>query len=180
MEEDILARLRAREPGAQKELRRAVLPRLVATCARLLSSASCAEELAEDLWNDFLLLHVERLRHASAIHAYLRMMAVTTCRRRNTRAERFADLADAQGAAEASVDPESMLSEAVETRRRQARLAQCLSRLAPRPRALVRMRFSHGLTQEAIGERMGVSKQYVGKVLAKTLDSLRKCMEAQP
>jgi DNA-directed RNA polymerase specialized sigma subunit len=43
----------------------------------------------------------------------------------------------------------------------------------------MRLRFHHDLTQEEIGQRIGASKQYAGRVLAKGLEVLRLCMKEQ-
>jgi RNA polymerase sigma factor (sigma-70 family) len=60
------------------------------------------------------------------------------------------------------------------------RLTLCLSRLQKRSRRVVRMRFRHEMTQEAIGEALGISKQHAGRVIAQALEGLRRCMESEP
>ena len=42
------------------------------------------------------------------------------------------------------------------------------------------MRYRNDLNQEQIGQAVGVSRQYVGRVLNKGLGQLHKCMEGEP
>jgi RNA polymerase sigma-B factor len=55
------------------------------------------------------------------------------------------------------------------------RLSRCLS---ARDREVVRMRFEEDLTQDAIGQRMGISQMQVSRVLRSALERLRAAAEA--
>jgi RNA polymerase sigma-B factor len=52
-------------------------------------------------------------------------------------------------------------------------LAPALARLAPRERAIVEMRFAHGMTQSQIAARVGISQMHVSRLLKRSLDTLR-------
>ncbi|WSV43904.1 RNA polymerase sigma factor SigF [Streptomyces sp. NBC_01077] len=58
-------------------------------------------------------------------------------------------------------------------------LAPLLEALAPRDRLLLHLRFVEELTQTQIGERIGVSQMHVSRLLARSLDRLRKGMVEQ-
>jgi DNA-directed RNA polymerase specialized sigma subunit len=51
-----------------------------------------------------------------------------------------------------------------------------LKLLSRRARRIVRMRYRNEMTQEAIGKALRVSKQYIGRLIAKSLEALRECM----
>jgi RNA polymerase sigma factor (sigma-70 family) len=168
------AQLASGDSRERDRLRREVFPRIVALCERLLGSRAAALDEAEDLWTDFLVTHAGKLRSDAALVAYLRIMAIRRCRRRNELLQRqgaFVDLASEEEG------PESSLILRDEDLRQQQRLEECLRQLDTRARQIVRMKFHFGMTQETIGEELGFSKQYAGRVLSKALEGLRRCIE---
>jgi RNA polymerase sigma factor (sigma-70 family) len=175
MDAELLDRLRARDPQAQAALRRELFPRVLAVCRRLLLDATLAAEVAEDIWMDFVFEGAERLRAPEAVGAYLRVMTVRRCVRLREGLARQVEF-DESCALDACA-PEAGLEAGLDQRRLQARLAGCLRRLSDRARQIVRMRFFLDLTQEEIGRAFGVSKQYAGRVLQRSLDALRVCLE---
>jgi RNA polymerase sigma-B factor len=54
-----------------------------------------------------------------------------------------------------------------------ATVAAALPRLAPRERAILKMRFAEDLTQTEIAERIGISQMQVSRLLRRSLDQLR-------
>jgi RNA polymerase sigma-B factor len=54
-----------------------------------------------------------------------------------------------------------------------AMLARGLHQLAPREREIVRLRFSEGLTQREIAERIGISQMHVSRLIRRTIQQLR-------
>jgi len=56
-------------------------------------------------------------------------------------------------------------------------LSTLLGALPERERAIVCLRFFRGLTQSEIAERIGISQMHVSRLLARSLDQLRR--EAQ-
>ncbi|MGC4119974.1 MAG: sigma-70 family RNA polymerase sigma factor [Myxococcales bacterium] len=175
---DLLTRVKAREPGAQRELRSQVFPRALAVCRSILRDEALAEEVAEDLWTDFLVSHVGSLRSLEALPAYLRLMAVRRAGRVQELRARHDELPERLP--DARPGAESVLVEESERRRLALQLRDCLGALRPRSRQMVRLRFSHGMTQEQIGSELGFTKQHVGRVLAKSLAALRQCLEGRP
>ena len=55
-----------------------------------------------------------------------------------------------------------------------ALLAPALEKLAPRERTILRLRFFEGLTQSEIASRVGVSQMHVSRLLAASLERLRR------
>jgi RNA polymerase sigma-B factor len=58
-----------------------------------------------------------------------------------------------------------------------ALLAPALATLAPRERTILRMRFIEGLTQSEIAVAVGVSQMHVSRLLASSLEALRRQIE---
>jgi RNA polymerase sigma-B factor len=54
-----------------------------------------------------------------------------------------------------------------------------LSRLAPRERQLVHLRFFKGMTQTQIAKELGISQMHVSRLLARTLAELRTLLEQE-
>ena len=63
--------------------------------------------------------------------------------------------------------------------RMKGRLQICLDRLSEKVGKIMRMRFHLQMTQAQIGQGLGVSKQYAGRVLNKGLAALRLCLEEE-
>ena len=171
----LLNGLRAREPRAQSAARQHLYPRVLAVCRKMLADPVLAEDTAEDIWMDFLFEHVGKVQHARALSAYLRMMTVRRCVRIRKGRARHTDLDEV---AESTGHPEDGLVSAVDDQRDQDRLQACLDRLDGRARKMLRLRFHLDQTQQTIGRALGVSKQYAGRVIARSLARLRKCLEA--
>jgi len=56
----------------------------------------------------------------------------------------------------------------------QSRLQDALSRLPPRERTIVRMRFFDGLPQTEVAKRLGISQMHVSRLQHKALERLRQ------
>jgi len=170
---ELLEQLKARDPGAQQQLRSELFGKIAATCTRLLGDPVKAESVAEDLWMDFLFTHIDKVREPRAISAYLRMMTVRRCLRLREFEAKHLDL---EGGREPATDPEAELLSAIDQPRLQERLTRCLQKLDGRARWMLRLRFFEEQKLEEIGEQASVSKQYAGRVVKQSLGRLRKCM----
>ncbi len=177
MADELLSRLKARDRRAQEELRAQMLDRVAAVCRHILGGSSGWREAAEDVWTDFLVEHVQMLRSSAAIAAYLRLMAVRRCTRLKEHQARHEPIGEPFEPAESTESPEDALVSNATARSQEAQLLSCLDKLHVRTRRIFRLRYHHDMTQGAIAEIFGLSKQYVGRVLARGLESLRQCME---
>jgi len=170
----MLEKLRARDHRAQQKLRKRLDPKILAVCRHMLQDQALAQETAEDIWMDFLYEHVDKVQKERALGAYLRMMTVRRCvriRDWQNRHEEPGDQPPLVGGSEAD------MAAALDERRQTARLEECLKRLSRRARRIVRMRYRNEMTQESIGKALRVSKQYIGRLIARSLEALRECME---
>ena len=61
-----------------------------------------------------------------------------------------------------------------------AALRPLIDRLAPRERQILTLRFHGNLTQSQIAHRVGLSQMHVSRLLAKTLELLRRQLTAEP
>jgi RNA polymerase sigma-70 factor (sigma-E family) len=125
-----------------------------------------AEDLAQTVLADAY-RHWKRVRAAANPEAYVRRMLVNahlSRRRRRWTTERPADLRQETGATVA--DP----ADAVAAR---DQMRVLLSRLAPRARAVLVLRYYADLNDAAIAEAMGISESSVRATASRALASLR-------
>jgi len=172
LSEEILDSLKRRDASAQRKARSALFPAVRAVCGRMLNDPMLAEHTAEDIWTEFLFQHVDRVRSARGVLRYLRLTTVRRCARVREVSARYID--ESTIAERISDAPDAI--ELVASKQQQQRLMSCLQRLTGKVRAVLRMRFAEEMTQEAIGQQTGASKQYVGRVLKQALNRLRRCM----
>jgi RNA polymerase sigma factor (sigma-70 family) len=170
----MLEKLRARDHRAQQELRRRLSPKILAVCRHMLKDEALAQEAAEDIWMDFLYEHVDQVQKERALGAYLRMMTVRRCVRIRDWQKRHEQPEDQPPLVGGS---ETEMVTSLDGRRQTARLEDCLKRLSRRARRIIRMRYRNEMTQEAIGKALRVSKQYIGRLIARSLEALRECMQ---
>ena len=176
MDEVSLAALRRREPAAIAAFRAWALPKVTSASQRLLGDRALAEEVGEDVCGDFLMDYLDVVQSAAAVPSYLQVMTV----RRSFRLRRQAR-ARAALTSSAAVEPSGEDSGREAEVRLDARgLARCMEGLTPASQRILRLRFGGEKTQEEIGTVMGVSKQYVGRVIQKSLEALKRCLEAAP
>lgn len=172
----LLPRLCDGDPGAQKELRERVYPRLLATCEQVMGDRVLAEEIAADIWMDFIYDHVHKLKKEGAIGAYLRTIAIRRCVRIKNWRTRHQDIAACAPIAAGSDTEDGWIGQ-LDQEKRLSRLESCIKQLSERARAILRLRFYKDMTQDSIGQSIGVSKQYAGRVINGSLKQLRRCME---
>jgi RNA polymerase sigma factor (sigma-70 family) len=167
-----VGRLQAQDPVTQGRFFDGAWPEIYALCAGILGHNPDAVEVATDVLCDFVFERVGQLERPEALRAYLRLMAT----RRALRAR------DRRGAHEPL--SESLVEEEGVTQEEKAmwakinpRLRECLGRLGPKAQKVMYMRFSSELTNDRIGAAVGGSKQYIGRLIQKSLSILRACLE---
>lgn len=153
-------------------LKSQLLPKLEGLCAKVLNNRALGAETALDVWTDFELFHAAEVKSPAATEAYVRLVAVRRCRRLKMLDARQAPLTTEAPDRAARADEQLIAAE------RDQKLAACIEKLDANAKRLLRMRYQLGMTQESIGERLGVSKQYAGRILARAVDGLRTCVEA--
>ena len=172
---ELLEGLVARSREAQVAFWPRCMRRVLPICKRILKDGALAEDVAGDIYLDFVFDHAARLRSPEALDAYLRFMAVRrACRVRDRRAT-CAELPESRAQEPADAVP---VDEAVAEREEAERLRRCLEQLEPRAERMVRLRFAGDRTVAEVGAAVGVSKQYASRVIQQALAALRACMEA--
>ena len=174
-QDTLLNRLRARDHAAQAALRRSEQVTLERLVARTLGSAAEAKPLVADLFADFFWKHVDQVRTARAIPAYLRIMAIRRARRLRARQSLMVELCE-EGTAATNPVP---VDDAVDRRLHLTWLSECLQRLSARARLVLKLHYGDDLSYSEVGAYQSCSKQAVGKVVAKSLEALRRCIETQ-
>ena len=166
--------LRAGESHAQQVFWHAFWERTYRICLRILGKDPDATDIALDLMTDFVERHVKNLSDPRAVWSYLRLMAIRQSLETKKKWDRAAPL-DFEIEDTKSSTPEtgamvSYLS---------PRLDGCLKRLTPKAQSALRLKYTRELTHDEIGRRIGGSKQYIGRLVRKSLDALRNCLEKQ-
>jgi RNA polymerase sigma factor (sigma-70 family) len=133
-----------------------------------------ASEIAVEVLSDFLLRRVHSLEHPDALGRYVALVAARRAKRRSRFEHRSVvhDM-DLYGNDSRTVE------DAVHYRRLLPSLEACLAKLRPKAVQVIKLRYHAGLSNEAIGNLVGGSKQYIGKLLQRCLRSLRKCLTTQ-
>jgi RNA polymerase sigma factor (sigma-70 family) len=182
LDEAELARLKARDARAQARFFRAQRARVEGLCARVLGQGADAQEIATDVLGDFLFRYVDGVESPRAVSTYLKLMATRRSLRWVKNRGRNDEVQD-DGAAGAALDPagaralEPAVDQAIWARQMMPRLDGCLEQLTPKAREVLKLRFSTELTNEAIGDIVGGSKQYIGRLIKESSDKLRTCLE---
>lgn len=172
LDEDELARLRRREPAAQARFFRAFRDRLEQLCARVLGKNGDAQELAADVLGDFLYTYVDGVTTPRAVPTYLKLMATRRSLRMHKAKERSDEIED-----DLLHDDTAPPDQAIWARQVMPKLDHCMGILTPKAREVLRLRFGTELTNEAIGEIVGGSKQYIGRLIKESTEKLKACLE---
>ncbi|MCC6622112.1 MAG: sigma-70 family RNA polymerase sigma factor [Deltaproteobacteria bacterium] len=168
-----LARLKARDRQAQARFYAAFRERVEATCRRVLGAGPDAADIATDVLGDFLFQYVDGVESPRAVTTYLKLMAT----RRSLRWLRRGDKADEVSDEMPDAGDGPGHDQAIWVTQMTPRLGGCLEALTPKAREVLRLRFSTDMTNEVIGELLGGSKQYIGRLIKESTEKLKTCLE---
>jgi RNA polymerase sigma factor (sigma-70 family) len=170
---EVLRRLQDRDSRIQEAVWRSERSRLKAIALSILKSGEEADALVSDLFADFFYRHVNDVRSSRAIPAYLRVMAVRRARRQMGRARRQVPIEpDFPGE-----DPLEEKADRIDRNIWTRWLAECLSGLGRKARRILRMHYGHEMSYSVIAGELGGTKQAVGKMVKKSLEVLKRCLE---
>ena len=142
-------------------------------CSRMLNGASDATDTSVDLLVDFISHYVHKLEEPKALYAYVRLMAI---RRSQALVKRHKDTI------RLGFDPIDELAvtaeETVHWQALNTYLDDCLNKLTPKARQVLRLKYGQHLNNVKIGQALGTSKQYVSRLVITCLQTLKKCIES--
>ena len=171
---EIIVRLQKNDQEAQRLFWSSQWSYVFAICAHILGKGAAATDLAVDVLTAFMFEYVHGLAHPATAKVYLRLMAVRRSLQKRKEQRVFVDLQNW----------ETLVEEGARTPEDQAlcraampRLEGCLSRLSPNAQQIIRLSYTQGMGNNRIADLLGVSKQYIGKLIKKSLERLRRCME---
>ncbi len=142
--------------------------------AHILGPCPDAVDAAVDLLVDFMDNRVHRLSNPQALYAYLRLAAARRAIRYRNRQKKISLYDEGiQGAIDVCGTPETDAALFV----LMPRLDDCLKGIGPKAQETLRLKFVVDLTNEHIGRLLGGSKQYIGRLIQKSLDALKICIE---
>lgn len=174
IEPELIVRLQQNDHEAQRIFWSTQFPYVFAICAHILGKGEEANELAVDILHAFIFHYVKSLEHPGTAKAYLRLMAVRRALSRRKEQRSFTEVQNWEsvpGLASSSAEEQALY------RASMPRLEHCLSRLSGKARQVLRLSYTQGVHNTHIAELLGVSKQYIGKLIKKSLEHLRRCME---
>ena len=172
-EKKIVQALKRNDKRAQLAFWKEQHPKMVRLCFQVLQDEIGAEEIATEVLVDFIFRRVHELRHDGAAASYLKLMAVRRAVRMRDQLHRFS------GELNEDVPGQEVPSilDTVEAGTLLPRLAACLEKLSAKSRKALQLRYGEEMTTERIGNLLGCSKQYVGRLIRNSLLFLRDCIE---
>lgn len=170
--------LKARKPDAQLCFWTAERPVIASICMKILRNAADADEATDGVMIDFMYGEADRLEHVGAARSFLQLMATRRAIRRRDRRETHNDSALPFLPDDGNEDP----VERAHVAGLVPRLDPCLGELTPKAQRVINLRYADGeITNEQIGRLVGddkpISKQYIGRLITKSLAALKICLE---
>lgn len=172
-----LARLKARDAHAQARFYRAYKDRVQAICGRVLGNGPDAADVATDVIGDFLFHYVDGVESPRAVTTYLKLMGTRRSLRWLRRGDRAEEVDDDTPEADGEERSEAQAEQRIWVMQMTPRLEGCIEGLTPKAREVLRLRFSTDLTNEVIGDMLGGSKQYIGRLIKESTEKLKTCLE---
>lgn len=162
------------DPALRPALWKTLHPDVRQVCAKVLGPGPDADDVADSVLVDFLYRYAERLESTAAARSYVRLMAMRRAVRYARRRDRLEPVEEERVATE---PPAVSAEERADVQRMLPRLERCLEELKPKARVVLQLKFEGELTNERIGGQVGGSKQYIGRLITKSLGLLKKCLE---
>jgi len=144
---------------------------VLAICSRVLGQGPTAVDVTTDLLNDFMFHYVENLSNPHGAWSYIKLMAIRRSvreRQRLLNGERFDELrVSPPENAGANAEPPILMTS----------LEKCMETLTPKAQSALRLKYRNGLSNEQIGDMLGGTKQYIGRLMQKSLTLIRECLQ---
>jgi RNA polymerase sigma factor (sigma-70 family) len=173
-DQEIVEGLRCRDTAAQKLFWDRYWATVYPICVRIVGKGPDATDLSVDLLTDFMDRRAHDIAKPGAMGAYLKLTAV----RRSLdfqKKRRHIKCLDYEIEDSPSTTPEER---AMLTTLR-PRLDECLPRLTEKAQQTLRLKYKEEWTNERIGQLVGGSKQYIGRLIQQSLALLKTCIETK-
>lgn len=171
IEAEMVTRLQRGDREARQTFWQETFGPVLSVCSRVLGGGPVAVDVTTDLLNDFMFRYVENLARPQGAWSYLKLMAVRRSVRERQRMINREQFDEGKGKAihapQDSADDVLLLP----------KLDDCLSLLTPKAQSAVRLKYRQGFSNEKIGETVGGSKQYIGRLMKQSLAALKECLE---
>jgi RNA polymerase sigma factor (sigma-70 family) len=165
--------------GGQEEARQLFWKRswddVYAVALNILENSPDATELAVDVLSDFLFDYVHKITCANSVQSYLRVVTM----RRSLRFLKKKRASSSRGLEElVDIDSKSP-EESAYYAGLLPKLNQCMDQLTPKAQRVLRLRYQSEFTNESIGSLVGGSKQYIGRLITRSISLLRDCLKSR-
>jgi RNA polymerase sigma factor (sigma-70 family) len=176
MQTELVSRLKANDPLVQQQFWKDHWPQVYGLCMRLLGNDFASSEVATEVLSDFLCQYVHGLNNPKALRSYVRMMAVQYAWKERDRRNRpiHIDMDELGDPSHGNPEELTMITSML------PRLEECLGRLSEKAQQAIKLHYYQEMPNEKIGELLGGSRQYIGRLISQSQVSLRKCLDAYP
>ena len=142
-------------------------------CLHLLGSEAEATEVVVEVLTEFIMKYVHIIENPLSMNSYVRLMATRKCLKIKRNWQRQVSLDFDMFEGENSFNPEeqAIIVHLV------PRLSECMTHLTPKAQTALQLRYRSEMTKTAISDLLGVSKQYLGRLLKRSLELLKRCLE---
>ncbi|MBN1962454.1 MAG: sigma-70 family RNA polymerase sigma factor [Deltaproteobacteria bacterium] len=171
--EELLNKARQNDAAASRQLWNICWPIVFNVCTRMLDNEFIATEVSVEALTQFIIKYIHSIEHAEAVRTYVQLIAVRLAIKERRRQQRRSLMDMDELAAATTLN----LEERANYKLLIPRLESCLAKLSPKTQKILKLRFFRGMTNPDIGNLVGASKQYIGRVLSKSISTLRKCIE---
>ncbi|MBN1961414.1 MAG: RNA polymerase sigma factor [Deltaproteobacteria bacterium] len=170
---ELMAGIKQNDEEAHRRFWSIYFPIVHGICMKVLGEGFSANEISVEVLDDFLTKYIHTLESPKAILTYLQLMATRRSIKEKQRLDTAYDYHIENQVALNTVSPEDRATYHLIM----PRLNICLNKLTPKVQRIVKMRYFEELSNSDIAVRLGISKQYIGRMLNSTMVVLRKCLE---
>lgn len=171
-DDELIYELRRNNSVAQKRFWDTYYPKIYGICNHILHNGPDAMDLTVDLLTDFMAERVHDIDEPKAMGGYLRLMAVRRALDQKVKRQQAAPL-----------DYYNLVDRTTATPEEQAiysnlmpRLSECLDQLTDKAKQTLRLKFVEQWSNERIGDIVGGSRQYIGRLIRQSLSLLKTCI----
>lgn len=173
----LIEQLRRQNPSAQRLFWQRHWNDIYPICKKILGETADATDIASAVLSDFMMRHVQQIKHPEATTSYVRLIAIRRAVRLKERRghesakhERV-DLAGVEDTDQPSAEDKALVSTL------QPHVERCLGQLGNQAQQVLRLRFHNDMSNQRIAQLKGVSKQYIGRLVTKSLVAMRRCLQ---